>query len=222
MNRNILITGSNRGIGLALTQHYLNNGDTVYAVCRKASKELVQLKGIHIIEGIDVTQDNDLLILKESLGTITLDILINNAGIMSEEVLGNIDFLAIEHQFKVNAIGPLKTTETLLDHLSAGAKVALVSTRMGSISDNGSGGFYGYRMSKTALNSAGKTLAQDLKPKGISVAMLHPGFVQTDLVNNAGDVTPTQAAEGLVQRIEELTLQTSGTFWHANGEVLPW
>ncbi len=93
---------------------------------------------------------------------------------------------------------------------------------MGSISDNGSGGFYGYRMSKSALNSAGKTLAQDLKPKGISVAMLHSGFVQTDLVDNAGDVTPNQAAQGLVQRIEELTLQNSGSFWHANGETLPW
>ena len=93
---------------------------------------------------------------------------------------------------------------------------------MGSIEDNGSGGYYGYRMSKAALNATGKSLANDLKPRRIAVAILHPGFVSTKMVNFSGNVSAEDAAKGLVDRIDELALATSGTFWHANGEVLPW
>ena len=222
MANNILITGANRGIGLALAKGYCNRGDKVYGVCRQSSAELSKLADVTTIEAIDVTNDEDIQTLKTSLGNIHLDILINNAGILSDEVLGNIDYQAIERQYAVNTLGPLKVTEALLDNLDSGSKIALVTSRMGSIADNSSGGRYGYRMSKAALNAAGMSLSQDLKPNQIAVAILHPGYVQTDMTNNAGLINSDEAARGLMQRIDELTLENSGSFWHSNGELLPW
>jgi NAD(P)-dependent dehydrogenase (short-subunit alcohol dehydrogenase family) len=99
--------------------------------------------------------------------------------------------------------------------------MGLITSRMGSIDDNGSGGYYGYRMGKTALNMAGRSLAVDLKPRGIAVAILHPGMVATRMVGFAG-IPPEQAAAGLLARLDALTLGSSGRFWHANGEELPW
>ncbi len=222
MSNNILITGANRGIGLALTQKYQARGDVVYAVCRKASPDLLALTNVHVIDGIDVTQDQDLITLQDALKNVTLNVLINNAGIMSEETLGDINFSDVLQQFNVNAVGPLKTTQALLNNLKIGSKVAIITSRMGSISDNGSGGWYGYRMSKSAVNSAAVSLAQDLKPQGISVMLLHPGFVQTELVGQKGDVSASQSAGNLINRINELTLKNSGALVHANGEPLPW
>lgn len=222
MSRTVLITGANRGIGFALCEHYASRGDEVLAVCRKPSEELNALSGVTIIEGVDVSVAEDLERLKSVVADKTIDILINNAGILSNESLGDIDAAAIEKQLKVNAIAPILVTEALLANLSAGSKVAMITSRMGSIADNGSGGYYGYRMSKAALNIAGVSLAKDLAPREIAVALLHPGFVQTDMVNHAGDISADTAAKGLVQRIEELTLETSGGFWHSNGESLPW
>lgn len=222
MTKNILITGANRGIGLALTELYRERGDQVYAVCRKSSERLNSLSGVTIIEGIDVTNASQLLTLKQQMHNIKLDILINNAGILTDEVLGEIDFERIMKQFDVNAMGPLRTTEALLQNLSAGSKVALITSRMGSIADNTSGGRYGYRMSKAALNAAGMSLARDLEKQQIPVALLHPGYVQTDMVNHTGDISPAVAATRLAQRIDELSLSNSGSFWHANGEQLPW
>ena len=122
----------------------------------------------------------------------------------------------------MNALAPLRVTEALLPNLKEGSKVAMITSRMGSIADNGSGSRYGYRMSKAALNAAGKSLSLDLKDQGISVVLLHPGFVQTDMVNHAGDIPAETAAERLIQRIDELSLDTTGQFFHSNGEGLPW
>jgi len=222
MSRNIVITGANRGIGLALVEHYLANGDTVFAICRISSTELEAISGVTVIEGIDVTQDQNLHQLGKALEHIDIDVLINNAGILSEEDLGQIDYDRVERQFHVNAMGPLRTTEALLDQLREGSKIALISSRMGSISDNGSGGSYGYRMSKAALNAAGASLANDLKPRGIAVGLLHPGFVQTALVNHQGDIDAAEAAKRIMQRIDELNLKNTGSFRHSNGDGLPW
>ena len=222
MARNIVITGANRGIGFALVKQYVNNGDVVFAVCRNTSPELDDIKGITVIDGIDVVSNGDLVRLSESLADVQIDILINNAGILTEEVLGHIDYGRIERQFQVNAIGPLNTTEKLLKQLQEGSKVALISSRMGSISDNGSGASYGYRMSKAALNAAGVSLANDLKPRGIAVGLLHPGFVQTALVDHQGDIDTTEAAHRLQQRIDELDLNNTGSFRHSNGQALAW
>jgi NAD(P)-dependent dehydrogenase (short-subunit alcohol dehydrogenase family) len=124
-------------------------------------------------------------------------------------------------QFEVNALAPLLLARALLPHLGAGSKLALISSRMGSIDDNGSGGYYGYRMSKVALNMAGRSLAIDLRPRGIAVAILHPGMVATRMVGFTG-IPPEEAARGLLARINELSPATSGQFFHANGELLPW
>lgn len=221
MTNNVVITGANRGIGLALTQHYLARGDTVYAVCRDASEEL-RATGAELIEGVDVAENTGVQRLQEALTGVRIDVLINNAGILRDEVLGSIDYASVIEQFEVNAVAPLRVTEALTERFAPAAKVALITSRMGSVTDNTSGGRYGYRMSKAALNIAGKSLAQDLRTKGVSVAILHPGFVQTGMVGFSGDISAEEAARRLTARIDELSLDNTGTFWHSNGEVLPW
>ena len=129
---------------------------------------------------------------------------------------------SIVHQFVVNALGPLKVTAALLRNIPQGGKIAIVSSRMGSIADNTSGGAYGYRMSKAAANMAGATLAVDLRKYGIAVGLLHPGYVRTRMTGGKGDVDVATSVAGLLARIDELDLGTSGGFWHANGQRLPW
>ncbi|NRB37419.1 MAG: SDR family oxidoreductase [Pseudomonadales bacterium] len=217
----VLITGANRGIGLAFVQHYLSLGDTVIAACRFASNDLRNSQAT-VIEEIDVSCDASMEKLKKAVGEQSIDILINNAGIFCNETIVDMPFADIEKQFQVNAMGPLRVTHALQDHLSAGSKIALITSRMGSIEDNGSGAYYGYRMSKAALNAAGKSLAHDFKVRGVAVAILHPGMVSTEMIGFCGDVSPEQAVSGLTTRIDELNLSNTGTFWHANGEILPW
>ena len=221
MPQTILITGANRGIGLALTENYLERGNKVYAVCRNSSDELNNTSA-EIIEDIDVSQAEDINVLRQKMKGIPIDILINNAGILRNESLSEMNFNSIEEELTINALGPLRVTHALLENLHEGSKIALITSRMGSIEDNGSGGYYGYRMSKAALNAAGKSLANDLKPRKISVAILHPGFVSTRMVNFSGNVSAADSAKDLVTRIDELSLASSGTFWHASGEILPW
>ena len=124
-------------------------------------------------------------------------------------------------QYEINALGPLRVTKALLPNLHAGAKVLILTSRVGSVGDNSSGGIYGYRMSKAAANMAGKNLAIDLLDRGIAVGILHPGMVATEMTGNSG-VTAEHSVSGLLKRIEELTLENTGTFWHAEGEILPW
>lgn len=218
---NVVITGANRGIGLALVQGYLAKGAKVFAVCREATPEL-EATGAEVIEGVDVTAAVSVAALAERLDGVTIDVLINNAGLFQNETLGAIDYDQIIAQFHVNALGALRVSEALISNLARGGKIGLITSRMGSIADNTSGSYYGYRMSKAALNAAGMSLAQDLRGRQVAVAILHPGFVQTRMVGFAGDVAPDTAAAGLIKRMDNLTLETSGSFWHANGEQLPW
>lgn len=221
MPQTILITGANRGIGLALTELYLQRGAKVVAVCRTLTDELKN-SGADIIEDIDVSVPENVKTLQRMMQGKSIDILINNAGIFKNESLHDMNFSTIEEQLAVNAAAPLRVTHALLGNLRAGSRIGLVTSRMGSIGDNTSGAYYGYRMSKAALNAAGKSLAVDLKPRDISVAILHPGMVSTRMVGFSGNVSPEEAAQGLAARIDGLTMGNSGTFWHANGEVLPW
>ena len=193
----------------------------VYAACRNSSSELSAL-GVNVIERVDVTKAEGIQRLAAALDGVGIDLLINNAGILRNEVLGNIDQTTIRQQFETNALAPLLVTESLIGNLSAQAKVAFITSRMGSVTDNSSGGRYGYRMSKAALNIAAVSMAHDLKPKGVAVAILHPGLVGTDMIGGVGDITPDQAADRLSQRIDQLNLSNTGTFWHSNGEILPW
>ncbi|MEQ3512813.1 SDR family oxidoreductase [Pseudoalteromonas sp. BZB3] len=221
MTKHVVITGANRGIGLEFAKQYLVQGYEVTAVVRKPSTELQELS-VNIIEGIDVSKSNDVARLASALSGKSIDVLINNAGIFENESLANMDFEAINAQLQINAVAPVRVTHALQANLDSGSKVAMITSRMGSIADNGSGAYIGYRMSKAALNAAGVSLAHELKPKGVTVALLHPGFVQTQMVNFAGDIPPQVAAERLIQRIEELNLDNTGSFWHSNGDILPW
>lgn len=219
--RTVVITGANRGIGLELARHYAGEGCDVIGVCREASAELTDVAA-RVIEGIDVTKDAGVDQLTDALAGERIDLLINNAGLLQDEKLGSIDFDSIRIQMEVNAYAPLRVTEALVSQIPSGGKIANITSRMGSIADNDSGGRYGYRASKAALNAFGKSLAVDLKPKGIAVAQLHPGYVQTRMVNFGGLISPEKSAKGLAARIEGLTLENTGSFWHSNGEALPW
>lgn len=217
----VVITGANRGIGLALVEHYLQAGCEVYGLCRNSSDQLNQ-SAAKVIEKVDVSNPESLPDALAKLRNVKIDLLINNAGVLARETIQDCDPHTIEHQFRVNAMGPLHVSHCLLEQLKSKAKIAMITSRMGSISDNHSGGYYGYRMSKAALNAASVCLAHDLKDQGIAVGILHPGYVQTEMVSYGGDISAQQSAQQLAARIAQLNIENTGTFWHANGEVLPW
>jgi len=221
MSKQIVITGANRGIGLAMSKVFSQAGDTVYAICRTSSIELESL-GVNVVEGVDVAKDNGISTLVESLSAVSIDVLVCNAGILRDEQLGTINSDTIRKQFEVNALAPLRVVDALLDKLSDGSKVAMITSRMGSIADNGSGGRYGYRMSKAALNAAAMSLAKDLASQNIAVGIYHPGYVQTDMVNHRGDISAYESASRLVGLINHLSMNESGCFKHSNGQTLPW
>lgn len=217
-----LVTGANRGIGTEYCRQLKARGDTVIAACRTASTELAAL-GVRIEQDVDITSDAAVAGLLQRLDGLAIDGLIHNAGILERTSLEDLDPISLRRQFEVNAVAPLRLTRALLPQLPAGAKVILMTSRMGSIADNSSGGSYGYRMSKVALCMAGKSLAIDLAPRGIAVAILHPGLVRTRMTGfTAQGISVEQSVQGLLARIDALNLATSGSFWHANGELLPW
>jgi len=216
----VLITGCNRGIGLQLCKQFADRGDDVIAVCRKSSDDLDAL-GVRVITGIDVADDSTMSALKDGVGDQAIDIVLNNAGICLRDELDSVDYESLMQQYSVNALGPLRITKILLDNLKKGSKVIIITSRVGSIEDNSSGGYYGYRASKTAVNQVGMNLKHDLGPRGIAIALLHPGYVATDMTSGQG-ISPEESVRGLISRIDDLTLETSGGFWHAEGYELPW
>jgi NAD(P)-dependent dehydrogenase (short-subunit alcohol dehydrogenase family) len=215
-----LVTGAARGIGLELCRQLKQRGEKVIAVCRKASAELRALE-CRIVEGVDVTDGASVQRLAAGLAGERIDVLVNNAGILSRESLDDLDIERMRRQFEVNALGPLRVTRALLPNLGVGSKVAIITSRMGSIADNGSGGYYGYRMSKAAVNMAGVSLAHDLRERGIAVLLLHPGMVATEMTGQHG-IPVEESAANLIARIESLGLEHSGSFHHADGQPLPW
>lgn len=219
--KHVVITGANRGIGLELAKHYSSENWRVTGVCRESSDELNSFAEM-VISGIDVTNKVCIDKVVAALKNQTIDLLINNAGVLNDDVLGSLDIDSLRLQMEVNAFAPLMFCEALLPNLVKGSKIANITSRMGSIDDNDSGGRYGYRASKAAFNAFGKSLAIDLKERGIAVAQLHPGFVKTRMVNYAGIIDTEESVAGLTERIEALNLDNSGSFWHCNGEVLPW
>ena len=221
----VLVTGANRGIGLEYCRQLHERGDRVIAICRTLSPELEALvnKGVRIEAGVELCSDDTITTLVQRLAGEPLDGVILNAGVLENNRLDTLDAESVRRQFEINALAPLRLSQALLPNLKVGSKLVLMTSRMGSIEDNSSGGSYGYRMSKVALNMAGRSLAIDLKPRGIAVAILHPGLVRTRMVNfNPQGISPEEAVQGLLARIDALNLDTSGGFWHANGDVLPW
>jgi NAD(P)-dependent dehydrogenase (short-subunit alcohol dehydrogenase family) len=218
----VLIVGANRGIGLELCRQLSARGDSVLAACRHSSPELEALPGVEIYEGTDVTAPASFDGLVADVGKQRVDLLIVVAGILKSVEIESFDAEVVREQFEVNALGALTTTLKLLPCLKDGGKIGLLSSRMGSIADNSSGGSYGYRMSKAALNAAGRSLAIDLRPQGVAVGIVHPGWVRTDMTRGEGLIDAASSAQGIIERMDELDMSGSGKFVHQSGEPLPW
>jgi NAD(P)-dependent dehydrogenase (short-subunit alcohol dehydrogenase family) len=216
-----VVTGANRGIGLALARQLRARGMSVVAICRRSSSDLDSL-GARIESGIDLASAHACVEIAARLARDEIDLLIHNAGLLVEDRLGDVCADDVRRQLEINALAPLVLTQALVPRLAHGAKVALITSRMGSIGDNESGGYYGYRMSKAALNAAGVSLAHDLAPQGVSVVILHPGAVRTGMTGGQGVLEAEESASGLLRRIDELRLETTGRFLHQNGDGLPW
>lgn len=224
----VLVTGADRGIGEAVCVALAARGDSVIAACLGDAPALSR-RGVEVVPGVDVTSDAAVAALAARLAGRHIDVLVHNAGLVIEAPLGELDFTAMHREYEVNALGPLRVTQALLPLLGAGSKIGLITSRVASLGENGSGGLYGYRMSKAAANMAGLNLARDLFARGIAVVCLHPGSVRTQMTQGLADtktvgmlVDCEVAARGLIARLDELSLETTGTFRHANGQTLPW
>ena len=215
-----LVIGASRGIGLEICRQLKQRGNQVIATCRAPGSELENL-GVTVIDDIDVSNPKNIEQLATVLKDTRLDLLIHNAGILTSEPFDDLDYERIVKQFEVNTLGPLRVVHALAGNLSSGSKVGIVSSRVGSLDDNESGGMYGYRISKVAVNMVGINLAHDLRSREIAVILLHPGLVSTDMTGGRG-IEPAVAARGIIERIDDLTMENSGTFWHAEGYQLPW
>ncbi|HIB65725.1 MAG TPA: SDR family oxidoreductase [Phycisphaerales bacterium] len=211
----IVVNGANRGIGLEFCRQARQRGHRVTALCRNSSEELETLQ-VDVVEGVEVTSPPPLEQVRE------IDWLILNAGIWADESLENFNFETLKEQFEVNSLGPMRMFFALCHGLHRGSKIGIISSLMGSVAENSSGGRYGYRASKAALNCMGVSLAHDLKSEGIPVALFHPGYVATDMTSFKGTISPKESVEGLFSLMEKLELESSGTFWNYRGEVVPW
>ena len=216
-----LVVGANRGIGLELTRQLQTRKHSVIATCRRPSEELNALD-VEVVPGVDITQDEGIDALRNKLEGRMLDGVIVVAGVLLRTSLDALDVKAFRTQFEVNALGPLRVASALRTQINQGGRFAILTSRMGSLADNTSGGAYGYRMSKAAVNMAGVSLAHDLKAQGIIVALLHPGYVKTEMTGGMGHITAKESATLLLDRYEDLSIEKTGTFLHANGETLPW
>jgi NAD(P)-dependent dehydrogenase (short-subunit alcohol dehydrogenase family) len=215
----VVLTGGNRGIGLALTQRFLEEGYEVTVLCRQSSPELSQGPA-KVIEGIDVTNQESLQKAAQEVGDC--DILISNAGVLIGDSFETLNFEDLQTQIEVNTYGPLKLVKAFEKNLKKGAKIGIITSRMGSISDNTSGGQYGYRLSKAGANALSKSLAEDFRDRGVTVLILHPGYVKTEMTGGRGLIDTRESAQGLYKILKEKTHEQTGTFWHTNGEELPW
>lgn len=228
----VLITGANRGIGLEFTKQYAQAGWQVFACSRHTdAKALNQLADeypgkVHL-HTLDVSDGNQIDGLAKQLSSTPIDALINNAGIYpggNKESFGTIDYEAWVKAFQINTMAPLKMAEAFIDHVanSSEKKIVNITSKMGSIDDNTSGGYYLYRSSKTALNMVAKSLSLDLAPRGIITVVLHPGWVQTDMGGSHAPTPPQRSVAGMRRVIAELSQKDSGKFYDFNGQEILW
>lgn len=221
----VFVTGCDKGIGRAMALQLHERGDTVIAACLGDSEEL-RSKGIQVEPNIDVCDDAAVKAMAKRLkdaGT-KIDALIHVSGVLGVDKFGEIDYDDVRRQFEINTIGPLRVVESLADCLDEGSRVGIVTSRVGSLADNGSGGLYAYRVSKCAANMVGVNLYHDLKGRGVAVVLLHPGMVNTDLTRGFdGDfIEPEESAAGLIKVVDNAKIGDGPEFRHTNGELLPW
>ncbi|TDH73589.1 hypothetical protein CCR75_007676 [Bremia lactucae] len=228
--KTVLITGSNRGIGLAFAKYYKKEGWNVIGCARDVTNaaELKQLE-LWMLITLDTSSEDSINAASKALENVPIHLLINNAGIMTEHNLQSTTKADLLRQYEVNAVGPFLMTRAMLPNLQLAvkdqglAKVAQVTSRMGSIMDNNSGGYYGYRASKTALNMITKSLAVDLGKEKICCLLLHPGYVNTEMVQFSGSVSPADSVKGMAKIIAGAKLEDSAKMFHfEKGDVLPW
>ncbi|HKK14020.1 MAG TPA: SDR family oxidoreductase [Gammaproteobacteria bacterium] len=229
---NVLVTGANRGLGLEFARQYAADGWRVFACCRnpESAQELAVLAGRHhnlSVHRLDVADHEDIDALAGELQDQAVDVLVNNAGTYgnrSAQQLGNIDYEDWSRTLRVNTLGPVRMLEAFLPHLERGERrvAATLTSLMGSIADNTSGGSYIYRTSKAALNAAMKSAAVDLEARGIGILLLHPGWVKTDMGGSSALITPEESIRALRQRIDEFDLSRTGRFINYDGREYPW
>ena len=230
----VLITGANRGIGYGFARAYAKAGWRVIATCREPEKanDLKGLKGDIEIHELDVTDHGAADALAKKLKDVAIDVLINNAGVLGSDVferggpgqrLGDMDYKGFRETLEVNTLGPLKVTEAFLPHIenSGQKKLVTISTAMGSLATM-EPGFIAYRASKTGVNAVMRNLAVTLREKGVIVAMLHPGWVRTDMGSQEAPLSIEESIAGMIDVIEGLTLPATGCYRNFKGETIPW
>lgn len=227
-----VVTGANRGIGLEFVRQLLARGDTVTAAVRdapgaRALNELRTSAGERLrVMACDVANEASVAAFAKAYGNDPLDLLVNNAGVYGGDAqsIDEMDFANAMRTFEINALGPLRVTLALRGQLARGhaAKVVSVTSGMGSIEDNTSGGFYAYRMSKAALNMTTRSLAVDLREDGIATAVISPGWVQTDMGGRGAPTPVDESVRGMLREIDALTIANTGSFLNWRGGGFPW
>jgi NAD(P)-dependent dehydrogenase (short-subunit alcohol dehydrogenase family) len=231
-SRSVLVTGANRGLGLEFVRQYAQASWKTYAACRlpKSAKELKALQDQHAgritILSLDVTDAASVRTAAEKLRGEPIDLLLNNAGVGSPpaQKIGSLDYAAWSKVLDTNVLGPARMIEAFVENVAKGGdkRIVTLTSRMGSIADNSSGGSYAYRSSKAGVNAVIKSFSIDLAPRGITCVVVHPGWVRTDMGGGGGKLAPAESVKSLRTLIDGLSPTDSGKFFNVDGEVLPW
>lgn len=220
-----VVTGANRGLGLELCRQLKQAGATVIGTARDP-QSAIDLRTLEVqVEALDVADSDSVAAFSERLGDSPVDLLINNAGVGGAgEGISNLDIEDVASKLSVNTLGAIRVTQVLMPHLrrGEGRKIAHVTSRMGSIGDNGEGGYYGYRISKAALNMFNRSLAVELVGQGFVCVVLHPGWVRTQMGGSSAPQTPEVSARGMLQIIGRLRRQDTGRFYDYKGTEIAW
>ena len=227
----ILVTGANRGLGIEFVEQYLNEGNEVIATYRNenSSMDLIEMgnerSNLKLLQ-LDVSSNKSLNSFAENLGNLPIDIFINNAGVYGprNSSFGNVDEENWIPAIKVNTIAPILMTQLIIKNIRSGAdkKLIYITSKMGSIDDNKGGGAYVYRSSKTALNSVVKSLSVDLENEGMTVALIHPGWVKTDMGGPSALIDKDTSVRGMTEVISNLDISSTGNFYNYDGSIIPW
>ncbi len=228
----ILITGANRGLGLSFVKQYAAHGWRIFACCRNLDdaatlNAVAAAAGDNVtVHGLDITDGASVAALADEMSHEAIDVLLNNAGAYLDKNIGfgDSDFDAWEQTFRVNTLGPMRMAEAFVDHVARSERkqIVCISSKLGSQTENTSGGAYAYRASKAALNAVVRSLTVDLKDRGVTAVVFHPGWVSTDMGGDSAPVTPETSVHGLREAIEGLSLADSGRFLNYDGTEIPW
>jgi len=227
----LLVTGSNRGIGLEIVRQYAQQGWQIHACCRQPDQaqdlqSLAQQNPSIQVHALDIGDETQIAALADKLSDISIDLLFNNAGIYGQQnaSFGNTSSQQWLDCFYINCISQLKMCEAFVEQVARSQlkTIASMSSKMGSMADNGSGGSYVYRSSKAALNAVMKSASIDLQPRGIKLAILHPGWVKTDMGGPHAEISSAESVQLMRNTLEKLTLDNSGSFFEIDGSIIPW